>query len=149
MSGIFFIGLDKVPHVKHALGRFLESHPSIFSLIGMGFLSVGVLLFVVMFSLYKKVFYQVKMDVSSVVIDPALIQGYVNSCLAEVLPNISMQCEVVVRKDQAIEIITKLPATNIRDHKDILSVLEMKLGSLFKEKLGYTKEFFFTVSIDK
>jgi hypothetical protein len=149
MLGMFFIGLDKVPHVKHALGHFLDAHPAIFSLLGLGSISSGIVLFVVMFHLYKKIFYQVKMEPSSVIIDPVLIQGYVESCLKQIVPDTSIRCEVIITKDQLIEIMTKLPSLSLQEHEKILNTAKVKIAALFKEKLGYNKEFFFTVSIDK
>jgi len=132
MLGMFFIGLDKVPHVKHALGHFLDAHPAIFSLLGLGSISSGIVLFVVMFNLYKKIFYQVKMNPSSVSIDPVLIKGYVERSLKHIAPNPPLLCEVVITKDQRIEIIAKLPGSSVLDHEKFLGMVKGEIAAVFK-----------------
>ena len=148
MAGILSLGLGKVPHMKLALWRFLDSNPDVFSLIGTALIVVGSVLFVSMFAIYKKVFYQVKMNASIASVDPLLIESYVKACWKEILPGPVPYCEVLIRKDQKIEILTKLSLTTMEEHEKVLSQMEKKLCELLKQKLGYKDEFFLTASVE-
>jgi hypothetical protein len=148
MAGILFLGIGKVPHMKLMFWKFLASNPSLFSVLGTSLIAVGALLFVIVFTLYKKVFYQVKMNAQDVQINPGLIETYVKKCMQEVFLKSPSYCEVVVRKDQTLEILTKLSSSSMEEHEKALALLEKKIGDLLKEKIGYQKEFFLTVSVE-
>jgi hypothetical protein len=68
--------------------------------------------------------------------------------MKEVFPETSPSCEVVVRKDQKLEILTKFSSSNIEEHEKVLAQLERKISELLKQKLGYEKEFFLTVTME-
>lgn len=148
MAGILSLGIGKVPHMKMMFWKFLESNPSLFSVLGTSLIAVGSLLFVIMFTLYKKVFYQVKMSSPDVQVNPRLIEAYVKGCIKEVFPQSPTYCEVVVRKDQTLEILTKLSSMSVEEHEKALSLLEKKIGDLLQKKVGYQKEFYLTVSVE-
>jgi len=148
MAGILSLGFGKVPHMNFALRRFLDSNPDVFTLIGVALIVVGAVLFVSMFALYRKMFYQVKMNANDVTVDPILIESYVKACFREVFEGPSPYCEVLIRKDQKMEILTKLSLVNVEEHEKVLSQIEKKLGIILKEKLGYKDEFFLTVSVE-
>lgn len=148
MAGILSLGIGKVPHMKLMFWKFLESNPSLFSVLGTSLIAVGSLLFVILFTIYKRVFYQVKMNSQDIQVNPRLIEAYVKGCIQEVFPERPSYCEVVVRKDQTLEILTKLASCSIEEHEKALSLLEKKIGDLLKQKVGYEKEFFLTVSVE-
>ncbi|MEI8329857.1 MAG: hypothetical protein WCG14_07670 [Chlamydiia bacterium] len=149
MSGIFFLSLSKVPHVKLALWRLFDDRPGIFFLMGIGLLSIGSVFFIMMFTLYKKAFYQVKMGSSQTQVDPALIRSYVLSCMTGLHKDGHPFCEVVVHKDQKLEILTKLPISSIEEQEKRLGDLEEKISHVLRENLGYKQEFLLTVSVQE
>ena len=148
MVGILFLGIGKIPHVKIALWRFLDSNPDIFSIVGLSLIGLGAVLFMVMFTVYRTVFYQVKMNSSEIQIDPEIIKSYVKHCMKEILPGIIPNCEVIIGKNQKIEIFTRLGLKSVEEHENALAQLEKRISDLLKEKMGYKDEFFLTVTVE-
>ncbi len=148
MVGILFLGLGKISHVKLALWRYLDANPDIFSIVGISLIALGAVLFMVMFTVYKKVFYQVKMNSNQIQIDPEIIESYVKHCMKEILPGIAPNCEVIIGRNQKIEIFTKLGLKSVEEHETALAQLEKRISNLLKEKMGYRDEFLLTVTVE-
>ena len=148
MVGILFLGIGKISHIKLSLWRFLEANPDVFSILGISLMALGVVLFMVMFTVYRKVFYQVKMNSNEIQIDPEIIESYVKHCMKEILPGISPHCEVIIGKNQKIEIFTRLGLKSIEEHEKTLAQLEKRISDLLKKKMGYRDEFLLTVTVE-
>ena len=145
--GVFSLGVGKVTQVKYNLIRFLDNHPDFFSLLGMSLIAVGAVLFVTLFTVYRKAFYQLKMGVNDAEINPRLVESYVSDCLKEVLKEKSSSCEVVIKPNQTIEIFTKLSFCTPQEHLDTLESIKPQLAHVLKKYLGYEKDFLLTVTV--
>ena len=144
MLGVFFIGLGKTPHMKDSFIQFFKVHPDLLSLIGIGILFFGAILFVVFFHLYKKVFYQLEMKSGSIQIDPSIIASYAVEQIHSVTKKRPISCEVVIGKDQKLEIITRFAKDATIDQENFFKI-EQALANVLSKKLNYQSSFLFTL----
>ncbi|NDD57634.1 MAG: hypothetical protein EBZ47_00055 [Chlamydiae bacterium] len=146
--GLICVCISRFAHIKLAFLRLMEKVPNFFGLLGLGCMVAGLVLFTLMFTLFKKTFYSVSMKVSTVELDPAVIRSYVLAGYRQALVSAPSDLEVVVQKDQTIAIFTKLPLMSVEESKKSLLELEQSIGSLLKKHLGYEKKFFLNIGID-
>ncbi|MCX6987120.1 MAG: hypothetical protein NT065_03035 [Chlamydiae bacterium] len=148
LSGLFLLALGKIPDVRWAFCRMIEHHPKHVFNVGMALLAFGSVLFFILYQLYKTRFYQVRMGSADVEVDPALIRSYVLSCITPLDQKVPLFCEVIVHKDQTLEIVTKWPLMAIEEHERKLLQTQQKIASFLQEKMGYKREFLFTVALE-
>jgi hypothetical protein len=148
LLGLFLLALGKIPDVRWAFCRMIEHHPEHVFNVGMGLLAFGSVLFFILYQLYKTRFYQVRMGSADVEVDPALIRSYVLACITPLDQKVPSFCEVIVHKDQTLEIVTKWPLMPIEEHERKLVDADKKIASFLQEKMGYKREFLFTVALE-
>ncbi|NDE82983.1 MAG: hypothetical protein EB051_05165 [Chlamydiia bacterium] len=148
LSGLFLLALGKISDVRWAFCRMIEHHPELIFNVGMAVLTFGSVLFFVFYQLYKTRFYQVRMGSADVEVDPALIRSYVLACITPLEQKVPAFCDVIVHKDQTLEIVTKWPLMPIEEHERKLVDAEKKIASFLQEKMGYKREFLFTVAVE-
>jgi hypothetical protein len=88
------------------------------------------------------------MNSNQIQIDPEIIESYVKHCIKEILPGIAPNCEVIIGRNQKIEIFTKLGLKSVEEHETALAQLEKRISNLLKEKMGYRDEFLLTVTVE-
>jgi hypothetical protein len=147
LLGFLFIALGENLHFKMVFGNFLDSYPKVFFLFGLGVVALSALLFIALFALHKKVFFQVQMGLGRVEIDPSLVQSYVKECLKEATASEHPLCEVRITEDQKIEISAKLAVSSEEDYENLLRDIERRLKETLRANLGYTKDFSFIVIV--
>ena len=117
--------------------------PKTLAIIGVLFLSYGVILFVLLLLGYRKSFLRVSLKGPKVLIDRSIIQEYVSNYFKTLLPNETPPLEIIFHPKQKLEILTKLPEST--DKEVLLKRIENELGVLLARKLGYKEEFILTL----
>jgi hypothetical protein len=147
LVGLFFLIASNDTYLCLLWHKFTEGASSCFLSIGAGLVLFSVLLGVSFFILYKKRFYQVKFAPYRAEVDKSVIHSYVSECMKEVIP-LSSSFEVMILKDQSIQIAARLPSSHIDHHEVWLEEIEKRLSATFFHQLGYKKELIFTVVLD-
>lgn len=148
LVGLFFLLAGKMSYTAFVWQKFVAGSPKFFLYAGIGLLILSVAFFSLLLPLYSRVFYQVKMTPYLAEVDPQIIHSLVTHCMNEVLASGAPPFEVAIGKDQKIEIIARFPATSIDEHKLWLEQIQRSLSEVFALRLGYKKEFLFSIVID-
>lgn len=119
--------------------------PQLLNYAGFGCLIVGIGLLFGFYALNQGSTYQLQIGAHVAQIEEAIIQEYVKKFWAEELPTRTISCDVVIHRDQKIEIIAEMPAMSTEQHIELSEKVEQKLAKLLKRKLGYKRDFLFTV----
>ncbi|NGX61569.1 MAG: hypothetical protein K940chlam9_01056 [Chlamydiae bacterium] len=115
------------------------------ALVGGICLGAGTLLLILFTFLSRRRYFLLKMG--EVAIHEALITEYAKTCLDEIFPNRKGRCEVVVRRDQTVEILAKLPYLSEEGMEKSLEEVEKKLTTALQKNCGYTRPFIFNVQL--
>jgi hypothetical protein len=147
LLGGFFIGLQNVDHLRLSIARFFSSEGTHFALIGFCVLGLGIALLSGFFMMHRGLYYRVRMKGGDCEIDPAVIRGYLGDYWKKRFPEENLSVEVLVSRDQKLELFVELPLIPLETHQAILEKAEADLGSLLQKKIGYRKTFDLSVLI--
>jgi hypothetical protein len=147
LLGGFFIGLQDAAHLRSVLARFLTSEGVPFSLIGFAILGLGIALLAGFFMMHRGQYYTVRMKGGSCEIDPAVIRSYLSDYWKKKFPKENLSVEVLVAKDQKLELFVELPLISPEMHQAILEKAEGDLSALLQKHIGYRKPFDLSVLI--
>ncbi len=141
LLGVFFIGLQYAPHLRFAIAAFFSETTITFSLIGYLILGCGILLLIGFYAMNRGRYYCVNMGKGQMVIDPAVVRGYVADYWSHVFPEYRLSVEVAVTKGQRFEVLVEFPLVPLEAQETILQKAEGDLAQILKKQIGYTKEF--------
>ncbi len=147
LLGVFFIGLQNAPHLRVVIARFFSETTAPFSLLGYLIIGCGILLLIGFYAMNKGVYYRVKMGKKELLIDPAVIRGYVEEYWSQTFPEHRLSVEVGVSKDQKLEMFVELPLLSSEKQEEVLEKAESELSRILQKHIGYRKEFALSVLI--
>lgn len=147
-TGGFFISLPSVPHVRIRFIQWVSHDSSHFYLIGAVAICLGILFLFLFYSMHKGQHYILKMSRHQTEIDTGLIQDYVEKYWKALLPQ-NTPIAVTLTPKQEIQITAEMPEISPPLQKQILEKAEKELAEILAKKLGYQKDFFFKVLINK
>jgi hypothetical protein len=145
--GAFLIGLAKAPHVKLLITELINSSSPLFSLLGYSMLLIGTILLFGFYAMNRGQYYKVKMKCNHAEVDVSIIQDYIEKYWKDILPEQEAYLDVILHRDQKLEIIARMSNYSFEQHKMLLEKIERDLGTLLSKNLGYNKEFLFTVVV--
>lgn len=147
--GLFFTALPLAPAIRFELASFLMNRAELFLPLGLIMIAVGVMLAMGLYWLDQKSYFQVSMKGASdpVTVEKELIQSGLNSYWKGVFPEETLQTDVVIHKDNKIELIAELPPLAEELQKKTLDKIEKEIGLLLERQLGYRREFLLTLLV--
>lgn len=147
LLGGFFIGLQHAFHLRFLIARFFTSEGAYFSLIGYVILGCGIALLTGFFTMYRGLYYQVRMNHGNLSVDSAVVRSYLKDYWKEKFPGENLSVHVNVTKHQKLELFVEFPLIPIEAHQAILEKAETDLSSILQKHIGYKKEFNLSVLI--
>jgi hypothetical protein len=143
-TGLFFIALPWAPQVRFKCAAFLSQHDGFFIPLGAFFLAVGVALGVGFYFLQKRSYFQVRMS-PSVYIEKEVLRGLLETYWKTRFPESKLKTDVILHRNKKIELVAELPFLNAPEKA--LREIELEVGKLLVQQLGYKRDFFFTFQL--
>jgi hypothetical protein len=145
-TGLFFIALPWAPQVRFTCAAFLAQRDDLFMPLGGLILGVAVILGVGFYFMQRKAYFQVRMS-PAIHVEKALIKTLLESYWKECYPDEKLKTDVVLHKDQRIELIAELPNLRTADPEKLLGNVQLEVGKLMLHQLGYKRDFIFTFEL--
>ena len=139
LGALFFLFLPSAPHVQVKLSSFFLERSDLFMVIGSTLLVLGVVLLLSFYAINRHSYYQIEMDVA---VQPLVIQKILETYWKNSFPKQHLITEILVHKDQKIEIVIKSSTFEIEQE---LEKIERDIGALLLSRLGYKQKFLLTV----
>ena len=139
--GIFFFALPYAPVLRSSLTTTLIDEPEIFQKVGLGLLILGAFLFVGLYLLNRKRYLKLKMDGYKASVEENVVRASIQSYFKALFPDIDLTTDVVITGKKHLEILANLPTPQ----EDLLETIQNELGILLSRRLGYQREFSFTL----
>ena len=147
LLGGLFIGLQYAPHLRMAIAVFVMDSAIAFSFLGYVTVVCALLLSIGFYVMQRGAYYQVQMDRGPVVVEPKLIEEFVQGYWKKRFPEKELRTEVILRGKQRIEVVAEMPEMPLESQAVLLSEVELELGSLLENHLGYRRNWMMTVIV--
>lgn len=144
--GVFLMALSYAPNFQELIHRIMSENRLFFFYMGGGVSAMGVILLIGFYCMHRKSYYTLLMTPNKVFIEENILKEYVKEYWKNIFPGAVDDLEVVVSRDQKIEIITRCPSKR-EEGKELFERIENELGVLLARKLGYDKEFTLTITL--
>lgn len=145
-AGLFFIALPWSPHVRFLCSAFLAQRDDIFIPLGALLLTVAVILGIGFYFLQRRAYFQVRMS-TAIHVEKELICQLLEVYWKNRYPEENLKTEVVLHPDQRLELIAELPFIKNTESQKLLKEVEIEIGRLIYQQLGYKQDFLFTFQI--
>ena len=144
--GIFFIALPWAPQVRFTCASFIAERDDLFIPLGGLLLGVAVILGVGFYFMQRKAYFQVRMS-PAIHVEKALLQTLLDIYWKERYPQEKLKTDVVLHNDNQIELIAELPTLKSADPEKLLADVQLEVGKLMLQQLGYKRDFTFTFEL--
>lgn len=145
-SGLFFIALPWAPHVRFTCATFLAERDDFFIPLGGLLLGIALILGIGFYFMQRKVYFQVRMS-PAIHVEKALLRTLLEVYWNDRYPDEKLKTDVVLHKDQRIELIAELPQMKSAEPEKLLVEVELEIGKLMLQQLGYKRDFIFTFEL--
>lgn len=145
-AGLFFIALPWAPHVRFTCASFLAERDDYFVPLGLLLLGVALILGIGFYFMQRKAYFQVRMS-PAIHVEKALLRTLLDNYWKDRFPNEKLKTDVVLHKDRRIELIAELPPINTSEPAKLLADVELEVGKLMLQQLGYKRDFLFTFEL--
>jgi hypothetical protein len=145
-AGLFFIALPWAPHVRFLCSAFLAQRDDLFIPLGALLLAVAAILGVGFYFLQRRAYFQVGMT-TAVHVEKELIRQLLDVYWKKRYPEEKLKTEIVLHPDQRLELIAELPFVPAAESQKLLKDVEMEVGRLIWQQLGYKRDFLFTFQV--
>jgi hypothetical protein len=142
-AGLFFIALPWAPHVRVVCAAFLTQRDDLFVPLGAVLLAVATILGVGFYFLQRKAYFQVRMT-TAVHVEKELLRSLLHNYWKNRYPEYKLKTDIVLHSDQRIEFVAELPLLKSLEPKKLLGEIELEVGRLMVQQLGYKRDFIFT-----
>lgn len=122
--------------MRHALITFLQSNWITLFLGGIGFLAIGLALFINLSMSSRKRHYSLKIGPHTASIDATLVESYLKEYFTKRYPKREIPCRVSVKRE-TLQIAADLPDTPLEKQRELLQKVEKELQELLASTLGY------------
>jgi hypothetical protein len=146
-GGGFLAALPLAPKVRFKMAQFFFEKEDLFLPVGLILFSIGLILLVGFYFMYRRQYYQVKLKASVHDIELALLQATLSVYWKKLFPKQDLSTDVFLHKDQKIELVAEVPSLSPQEHKELLKKVENEVGTLLSKQLGYKREFLLTVLV--
>jgi len=143
--GFSFLMIPFAPNFRMSVIELLCDKPKTLMVLGFGILSLGVALFVGFYNMHKKRYLKVDMGCTKTQIEEEIVREYVYNYWKSIFPEDKFDLEIILTRNQKIEIVTQIPKTS-KSFEEIFSRVRNELGVLLARQLGYEKEFSITIT---
>jgi hypothetical protein len=145
-AGLFFIALPWAPHVRFTCAAFLAQRDDLFIPLGILLLGISLILGIGFYFMQRKAYFQVRMS-PAVHVEKALLQALLETYWRGRYSDDKLKTEVILHRDQRIEMIAELPSLKSSDPEQLLAEVELEVGQLILQQLGYKRDFIFTFQL--
>ncbi len=135
------IALPWAPHFRFKMAEFFFNRSDLFLPLGSILLGVGLILAVGFYFIYRRQYYQVKLST----VEMALLRSMVGVYWKKIFPDENLAADLIVGKDQKLELVMEVPSLLADEHEKLLEKVEKEVGSLLASQLGYKAEFLITI----
>jgi hypothetical protein len=142
--GALSIAVAVFPSLRATVTYYIGQYPNAMLLVGYFIFALGLLLFLAFYAMNRGQYYQVGFRIP-IEVDTKIIQTYTEEYWKKLFPEEDLHVEVVIHKNQTIEVIAEMPGLTFEEQKKMLECTEKELGSLLARHIGYQKELLFTV----
>lgn len=148
LIGGFFVGLHYAPHLRLCIANIFIEYSNSFASIGLSILSCGILLLVGFFAMNRGVYFRFLIpSQQNAVIEAALFRTCIKKYFTSQFPESNLSIDVILHRDQKIEISLEMPLKQIEDHDLFLQTTEKDLRLLLSKTLGYRNDFLLTILV--
>ena len=148
LIGGFFIGLHYTPHLCFVVGQFFIEQSSSFIPIGLSILGCGILLLIGFYAMNRGAYFRFLVPANHAEIEAALLRSYVKKYWNGQFPeNEELAADVILHRDQKMEISLEMPAVERQDDEQFLAKVETDLRGILSKNFGYKHDFFLTVTV--
>jgi hypothetical protein len=145
-TGLFFIALPWAPQVRFTCAAFLAQREDLFMPLGGLILGVAAILGVGFYFMQRKAYFQIRMS-PAVHVERALLKTLLEAYWKERYPEEKLKTDVVVHRDQKLELVAELPHLKSADPEKLLMDVQLEVGKLMLHQLGYKRDFIFTFEL--
>lgn len=148
-SGGFLMALPWAPVVRFKLAAFFAEQETFFLLLGSIVVLMGLVLLFGFYWMNRKRFFQVVMKAPEkrIEVEEELVLTSLSIYWKRLFPEEELMTDVLIHRDQKIELIAEIPKLEEETQKVLLEKVEKEIGALLARQLGYEREFFLTVVI--
>jgi hypothetical protein len=146
-AGLFFIALPWAPQVRFTCAAFLAQRDDLFIPLGILLLGIALILGIGFYFIQRRAYFQVRMS-PAVHVEKALLQTLLGVYWKGRYPDEKLKTDVVLHRDQSIEMIAELPNLPSSDPEKLLTEVELEVGRLILQQLGYKRSFIFTFQLN-
>lgn len=139
--GALILALPYANHFRMVLINGLLNPGKSFLFLGGGIISFGLILFVLLFALNRRRYFQMEMKGSIIEVEEKVIRDCVSTYFKEVFPEQETVREVVIQGKSMIELFINLPT---QKDEEFFDQVEEELGGILARKLGYQGPFSLT-----
>lgn len=148
LLGIICLILPWSAAVRTDLIEFILENTTAIGLFGLGLFIIGSIIMINLILGFKKCYYYVHSAKYSVAVDETLIQQYLQSYMKQLYPQHEIPTRLIIKKNK-IKVIADLPYTPRLQQPIIIERMQQDLNDIFKRILGYTNDFFISISFPK
>ena len=141
--GVLFLVLPYADHFRILLINSLLNDLPLYQILGYALIGASLLLFVGLYMLNRRRFFQIEMEAAFIEVDKGLIQEMVRGYWKELFPGKDSSVDVVVTGKQTLEVVASLPEEK---EEDFFERVQRELGSLLARQFGYQKPFIVTLA---
>lgn len=141
--GVLFVVLPYADHFRVLLINSLLSDLPLYQILGYAMIGASLLLFIGLYILNRRRFFQIEMGASLVEVDKGLIQDMVRGYWKELFPGKDTSVDIVISGKQSLEVVASLPEER---EEDFFEQVQRELGSLLARQFGYQKPFTVTLA---
>ncbi len=145
-AGLFFIALPWAPHVRFTCSAFLAQRDDLFIPLGVLLLGAALILGIGFYFLQRKAYFQVKMS-PSVHVEKELLCALLDTYWKKRYPEDKLKTDIILHPDQKLEFIAELPFLKASESQKLLKEVELEVGRLILQQLGYKRDFLFTFQL--
>jgi hypothetical protein len=96
--------------------------------------------------LQRKVYFQVRMS-TAVHVEKELLRALLESYWKNRYPEEKLKTNIVLHPDQRLEFVAELPFIQPSESQKMLREVELEVGRLIVQQLGYKRDFLFTFQL--
>ena len=144
--GLFFIALPWAPKVRFTCANFIAERDDLFIPLGALLLGIGLILGIGFYFMQRKAYFQVRMS-PAIHVEKALLRTLLAAYWKDRYPDEKLKTDVILHRDQRIELIAELPSLKSADPEKLLMEVQLEVGKLMLHQLGYKRNFLFTFEL--
>lgn len=139
--GVLFLALPYADYFRIQLINLLIRPSNICFIIGGLFLGFGTLLFILLFSMNRRRYFQLEMKGAKVEVEEKVIRDFVSTYFKALFPGSNPVSGIAIKGKSMIELIISLPQEK---EEGFFEQVEEELGGILARRLGYQNRFSLT-----